>query len=321
MTSNSSIQNPTFVPPHPLKAAVLFLVFNRLNTTKQVFEAIRQAKPPRLYVAADGPRKAKDGEDTKVKEVRDFVISNVDWDCEVKTLFRKENLGCKIAVSGAIDWFFENEEMGIILEDDCLPSQSFFWFCEELLERYKNDMRVWHVGGNNFGYDHIEELQDYTFTRYGQVWGWASWKNRWDEYEPNLKDFESNFTSSQSICSSLDISYDEFNSMKKRFYNAKVGKINTWDYQWQATIILNHGLCIVPFKNLIKNLGDGIDATHTKNDTDRTHLPIFNLKFPVSENKNYIVDYKVEYFIKRKMGIKLNILNKVKQKLKRIFSI
>ena len=117
-----------FIPPHPLETAVLFLVFNRLDTTKQVFEAIRQAKPPRLYVAADGPRESKEGEKEKVKAVRKYVMDNIDWKCEVKTLFRDKNLGCKMAVSGAIDLFFENEEMGIILEDDCLPNQSFFGF-------------------------------------------------------------------------------------------------------------------------------------------------------------------------------------------------
>ncbi|MFP4332877.1 MAG: hypothetical protein ACLFQJ_06210, partial [Campylobacterales bacterium] len=138
-----------FTPPHPLKTAVLFLVFNRLDTTKQVFEAIRQAKPPRLYVAADGAREAKEGEDQKVKAIREYILQHIDWDCEVKTLFREKNLGCKIAVSSAITWFFENEEMGIILEDDCLPSQSFFWFCEELLERYKDDMRIMMVSGYN----------------------------------------------------------------------------------------------------------------------------------------------------------------------------
>ena len=115
-----------FIPKKPLETAVLFLVFNRLDTTKQVFEAIRKAKPPRLYIAADGPRESKEGEAEKVKAVREYVMSNINWDCEVKTLFRDKNLGCKYAVSGAIDWFFENEEMGIILEDDCLPSQSFF---------------------------------------------------------------------------------------------------------------------------------------------------------------------------------------------------
>lgn len=115
-----------FIPPYPLNTPVLFLVFNRLDTTKQVFEAIRQAKPPRLYVAADGAREEKKGEEQKVKAVREYILNNIDWNCEVKTLFRDKNLGCKYAVSGSINWFFENEEMGIILEDDCLPSQSFF---------------------------------------------------------------------------------------------------------------------------------------------------------------------------------------------------
>ena len=140
--NNSKLKNQhsKFTPPHPLNTAVLFLVFNRLDTTKQVFEAIQQAKPPRLYVAADGARELKEGEAEIVKAVREFVIQNIDWECEVKTLFREQNHGCKMAVSGAIDWFFANEEKGIILEDDCLPSQSFFWFCEELLYKYKDDM-------------------------------------------------------------------------------------------------------------------------------------------------------------------------------------
>ena len=135
----NNIQINEFKPPHQLNTAVLFLVFNRLKTTKQVFKAIRKAKPPRLYIAADGARIDQKDESKKVIEVREYISSNIDWECEVKTLFRERNHGCKLAVSEAIDWFFENEEMGIILEDDCLPSQSFFWFCEELLEKFKND--------------------------------------------------------------------------------------------------------------------------------------------------------------------------------------
>ena len=143
----------TFSPPYSLNTAVLFLVFNRLDTSKQVFQAISQAKPPRLYVAADGARVSKEGESEKVQAVRDYIMQNIDWKCEVKTLFRDENLGCKYAVSGAITWFFQNEEQGIILEDDCLPNQSFFWFCEELLERL---YATWNVAPEL----HIEILED-----------------------------------------------------------------------------------------------------------------------------------------------------------------
>lgn len=120
-------ESSAFTPPHQLKIPVLFLVFNRLDTTKQVFEVIRQAKPQRLYVAADGPRADRPGENEMVQAVRDYVMDSIDWDCEINTLFQDHNLGCKHAVSGAISWFFENEEMGIILEDDCLPDLRFFY--------------------------------------------------------------------------------------------------------------------------------------------------------------------------------------------------
>ena len=139
----------TFVTDITLTSPVLFLIFNRPETTQQVFSAIRKAKPPRLYVAADGPRSDYPNEDEKCEHSRK-IATNVDWDCEVKTFFRENNLGCKLAASQAIDWFFEQELEGIILEDDCLPDQSFFWFCQELLNRYRDDTRIMHIGGTNF---------------------------------------------------------------------------------------------------------------------------------------------------------------------------
>ena len=249
-----------FIPPHPLNTAVLFLVFNRLDTTKQVFEAIRQAKPPRLYIAADGARELKVGEAEKVKAVRDYVMSNIDWECEVKTLFREQNLGCKYAVSGAIDWFFENEEMGIILEDDCLPSQSFFWFCEELLEKYKDDMRVWNIGGYKPP-DIIGDEFSYTFSIFPQIWGWATWRSRWKYYDVNISVYREN--------KNIVLEYEYFKknhqniSRMKSLDNIIAGKVDTWDSQWNFTLRSNHALSIKPNKNLIQNIGFGADATHT----------------------------------------------------------
>ena len=175
----SQITTEHFVHPHPLKTAVLFLVFNRPDTTKQVFKAIRQAKPPRLYVAADGPRADKPGEAEKVEQARRIAMQ-VDWDCEVKTLFREKNLGCGKAVSSAIDWFFENEEEGIILEDDCLPSQSFFWFCEELLERYRLDMQSWpHIRDN----DYLQDIMsDKTAAKYWSKIFKTTYRNEIDSW-------------------------------------------------------------------------------------------------------------------------------------------
>lgn len=268
-----------FIPPKPLNTAVLFLVFNRLNVTKHVFQSIRQAKPPRLYIAADGARKDKTGEAEKIAAVRDYVLPNIDWNCEVKTLFREENLGCKYAVSSAIDWFFKQEEMGIILEDDCLPSQSFFWFCEELLERYKNDTRVWHISGCNFQDGQVRGDGDYYFAKYIHVWGWASWANRWKYYDVDMKSYEQ-FNASNQI-PNLFYKKESQQYWSGVFSKTWSGKIDTWDYQWVYTVLSNSGLSILPNKNLISNIGFGPDAVHTTNAKSKySKLPKYELPFP-----------------------------------------
>jgi hypothetical protein len=169
---------------------VLFLIFNRPNTTEQVFEAIAKAKPRCLFVAADGPRTDKEGEAEKCQAVRD-IIKRVDWDCEVKTLFREQNLGCKEAVSSAITWFFEQVEEGIILEDDCLPSDSFFSFCAELLEKYRDDKRIMMISGDNFQ-DGIQRGDaSYYFSSVPWIWGWATWRRAWRLYDREMQTFPS----------------------------------------------------------------------------------------------------------------------------------
>ena len=152
---------------------VPFLIFNRPNTTHAVFESIRVAQPPRLYVAADGPRRYKIGEKDLCQQARS-IATNVDWPCKVRTLFREEILGCRRAVSSAIDWFFENEEEGIILEDDCLPHPTWFRFAEELLERFRDDERIMCISAQHFqGTNHLLD-SSYFFSRYNYCWGWAS---------------------------------------------------------------------------------------------------------------------------------------------------
>jgi hypothetical protein len=248
------------LPPAPLQTAVLFLVFNRPETTAQVFEAIRQAKPPRLYVAADGPRIGREGEADRVAKVREIATA-VDWPCELKTLFREKNLGCKYAVSDAITWFFEQEEQGIILEDDCLPSQSFFWFCEILLNKYKHDTRLGMISGTKSCNAEFEGKSYYSFSRLVQIWGWATWRRAWQGYDvdiKNWKEFESlrglkNTGLSPHICSYL----------AEVFEKTHQNKINTWDYQWSYKCITEGLLTIFPKKNLILNIGFGPDATHT----------------------------------------------------------
>jgi hypothetical protein len=250
-----------FAAPAPLQTAVLFLVFNRPDTTKQVFEAIRQARPNRLYVAADGPRANRKGEAEHAEQVRQIATA-VDWACEVKTLFRNENLGCKKAVSSGIDWFFENEEQGIILEDDCYPSIAFFKFAEELLNKYKYDMRIWHISGVcTLSNEDILNEDSYYFSKFNHIWGWATWKDRWGYYDSTMPSYPlfvkekyiNNIFRNNKLC----------RIWIKNFNDVYQNKINTWDYQWYFTTWINNGLSIIPSKNLVSNIGFGSGATHT----------------------------------------------------------
>ena len=169
-----------------MQTALLFLIFNRLDTTALVFEKIRQAKPPRLYIAADGPREDNNDDRNKIVKVRE-IATKVDWPCEVKTLFRDKNLGCKKAISTAINWFFENEEQGIILEDDHSPSEDFFVLCDDLLERYKYSETVFCISGNNVLNERLSYKESYYFTSYFQGTGWASWSRAWKHSSLDIK--------------------------------------------------------------------------------------------------------------------------------------
>lgn len=248
--------------PHALNTAVLFLVFNRLDTTKQVFEEIRRAKPPRLYVAADGARDDKSGEAETTQSVRDYVMQNVDWDCEVKTLFRDKNLGCKYAVSSAISWFFENEEQGIILEDDVVPNQDFFYFVENNLEKYKNDHRVMMVSGMNYFSDSSLDTP-YFFSEYMNIWGWGSWRRSWNLYDVDMPEWSKSEVKK-------DIQNKYFSSyiwryLRNIFNMIEEKRINTWDIQWFFCCLYNHGVCIVPKVNMVTNIG--VDGTHGNGQT------------------------------------------------------
>ena len=299
------ISSNTFTPPHPLKTAVLFLIFNRPDTTEQVFEAIRQAKPKQLFVAADGPRIDRPGEEEKCAQVRK-IATQVDWDCEVKTLFRDENIGCRVAVSSAIDWFFENEEEGIILEDDCLPSQSFFWFCEELLERYRRDMRVMIVSGYNKQEIWNPGKYDYFFSHFGGIWGWASWRRAWILYDGEMKDLE---------CF-IENNYFEFllgkrlgNVRKKQMINVIRNDVDTWAYQWGFTRHMNSGLACVPSKNLVENIGFGPEATHTTGKNRRV-IKKHEINLPTHLNTIVVPNHEYDILFHEKRSFFSMLINK-----------
>jgi hypothetical protein len=238
-----------------MKTPVLFIIFNRLDTTKQVFEEIRKAKPSKLYIASGGPRGNKPGEKEIVESVRKYVLNNIDWQCEVKTLFSDKNFGPKHAVSNAIKWFFESEETGIILEHDCLPSQSFFRFCEELLEYYKNDERIGMISGFNPFSEEINNDSSFFFSKYNLCWGWASWRRVWKDYDVEMKlwgkDRKTKLIKEFANNKFLVEKYWYF--LFDLFY-FKVDE-GSWDAQFSYLLFKNKMLSIVPSKNLIENIG------------------------------------------------------------------
>lgn len=239
-----------------LNVAVLFLVFNRLDNTRAVFEQIKKAKPPRIYIASDGPRKDKVDEGLVVQDVRSYILSGVDWDCEVFTLFRDSNLGCGIAVSQAISWFFEHEEMGIILEDDCVPSQSFFGFCQEMLIKYKDNDKVSMICGTNYNSDLTNEPY-YFFSKNFHMWGWASYRRFWQNYDFDMVSWGRD-VGLKELCKHMSIFEAIYYGLN--FDLVKLGFINTWDYQLMFACVRSGNFAILPSKNLITNIG--IDGTH-----------------------------------------------------------
>lgn len=250
-----------FNAQYSLNTAVLFLVFNRPDTTARVFEAIRQAKPPRLYVASDGPRDGLAGDTTSVANVRQIATA-VDWPCEVKTLYQSKNLGCKYGPKTGIDWFFEQEERGIILEDDCLPHPDFFGFCEMLLERYCDDERVCVITGNNFQNGQRRGSASYYFSRYNHVWGWATWRRAWSQNDTGIsfwpewrvsKDWKNTFPDS------VESVY--WRRIFDRVYEKRIE--TAWDYPWTASVWYRGGLTATPNVNLVSNIGFGPGSTHT----------------------------------------------------------
>lgn len=294
---------------------ILVLAFNRPGTTKILFDNIQEIKPSKIYFACDGPRRSKGEEELqKVNEVR-ALKDTIDWECEVKTLFRTKNLGCGMGVSEAISWFFDEEEMGIILEDDCIPDQSFYAYCNELLEYYKEDSRVTHINGNNFNCtSFIQSDYDYHFGYYPQVWGWASWRRAWKEYRYFLDG--DIIPSDPKAYSHLNWNANELYVQTRRWKRA--GKeIDTWDYQWHAINQIQGNLAIIPKKNLITNIGDM--GTHIGGKEDeRINLPTSKIDSPLHKPPYFLIDFRAgKHMMKHMIRYKKRYL--LKQKLKELW--
>lgn len=294
---------------------ILFIIFNRPTETKIVFESIRRIAPAKLYIAADGPRQSRPSDQEKCAETRS-VVSMVDWPCKVSTIMSENNMGCGKAVSEAISWFFDHEEQGIILEDDCVATDSFFRFCEELLKKFKYDTRIMHIGGTNHNPAFCRDPEySYFFSQVGHMWGWATWRRAWALYDITMKIFPE--ISEKGYFKDLYPNAFVRKYSTNNFLKTYKKKLDTWDYQWEFTRLINSGLSIVPKYNLVENIGFGPDATHTfsnKNYFDLAHTkelsfplshPPFIIKDTKSENKHY--NKLLKWIVKRKILAKIGL--------------
>ena len=241
---------------------VLLITWRRPHTLRQVIDAIRPLAPSLLFVACDGPNPERLGEAEKVAATRAVIEHEIDWPCQIERLYSDVNQGCRLGVSRAISWFFEQVEEGIVLEDDCVPHPDFFPYCTALLERYRHDMRVWCISGNNFQNGKWRGDGNYYFGCIPLIWGWATWRSRWQYYDAELTQWPS--LRDSGLLESI------FRDPMERKYWSRIwqrlldqGKPDTWDYQWTFTCLANGGLTAIPNRNLVSNVGFGEDATHT----------------------------------------------------------
>ena len=264
---------------------VLFIIFRRKEIALRSLEGIRKAKPSKLYLACDGPRQHVDGEAAIVEETRQAVLKAIDWECEVYTLFQVENLGCGPGVYSAINWLFEHEEQGIILEDDCIADVSFFAYAAELLERYQSDDRIGMIAVTN-QIDKYQIPHSYCFSKYAACWGWATWKRAWKNMDIHM-----NFLSSHQHDIFTNRGYLGKENSRWAYQTDMIRKqrVSAWDWQWYFSLASQNQLCIFPQKNLISNIGNDTLATHTSH-TD-IYIQSHNLNFPLSHPKYMMPDY------------------------------
>jgi hypothetical protein len=240
---------------------IAFLMFNRPELTRQVFERIRDAKPERLLVVADGAREGHPEDAAKVDAAR-RIVETVDWPCEVAHNYADRNMGCRRRVTTGLDWVFSQVEDAVILEDDCLPDMSFFPFCAELLERFRLDTRIAYISGNNWAAERYSERCSYHVSKVGGIWGWATWRRSWALYDDTAQVW--------CTCKERRVHYEVLRNARwakafERGMDATVqGQVDTWDYRWALSFILSPMLAVNPVVNLVGNIGFGPDGTHTQ---------------------------------------------------------
>lgn len=249
---------------------VAFFIFNRPDVTAKVFAKIAAARPRKLLLVADAPRSAEETDGCRAARA---VVEKIDWECEVLRNFSEVNLGCRRRVSSGLDWVFSQVEEAIILEDDCLPTPSFFDYCSNLLERYRDDERIMHISGDNFQRGQSRTDASYYFSHYPHIWGWASWRRAWQYYDVTMATWPAN----RALIRGLFANEEEANFWAEKFDRVYAGKIDTWAHQWTYTCLSQSGLTIAPNVNLVSNIGFGPGATHARRKKEYAELPTVDI--------------------------------------------
>ena len=261
---------------------ILLCVFNRPGLTTQVFEAIARQKPKRLLIAGDGPRVNRP-DDQELVERTKKILERIDWNCTVQSDFSTSNLGCRAQMAKAITWGFQHCERMIILEDDCVPDDSFFPYCRELLDHYADEKRIMTVSGNTYPTSGFNDYS-YRFSKYPLIWGWASWRRAWQHYDLEMQQWQDSAVRQRVLDEFMDCEAER-NFWRDIFDRQSAGEINTWDYSWTFACWLNRGLTILPRQNLVSNIGFGDHATHTLD----SNSPMANrLTFPIEVSNHRV---------------------------------
>lgn len=307
-----------------LETPVLLIIFNRFDTTRQVFEAIKKQKPNKFFIAADGARSDVPGDVEKCSLIRKWVLENIDWECEVKTLFQEQNLGCGNGPATAISWFFDHVEEGIILEDDCVPDISFFEYCAILLEKYRHVNSISIISGSNFDknckYKPVGE--SYFFSVFPFTWGWATWKRNWNHFDRTIKKWGN---TDKRLFLEFISDNTEFKSLWKKIFDDifKDQPSDIWDYQFFFASFWQKQLSIIPSVNLVTNIGDGTEATHTQcYGSEMTNVPRSSISFPLIHPSSITRNLDYDIFLQEiNYGRIENItlIKKIKRMIKNTF--
>ncbi|MCK5134020.1 MAG: hypothetical protein KAR40_17960 [Candidatus Sabulitectum sp.] len=295
---------------------VLLITFNRPDKAGKVLERIKEARPSLLCIACDGPRPGRDDDIARIKAIHDMV-GRIDWCVNVKTLFRDTNLGCGPAVSQAITWFMEQAGEGIILEDDCLPDPTFFRFCGEMLDRYRNTTSVMQIAGYNLASGQYDPGYDYFFSQFGWQWGWATWKRAWDHFDLTMSSWP--YFKGRGFHK-----YYPFSPERVAIWDrAYAGESTTWDYQWAFSMTTNRGLSVVPRYSMVENIGFGPDATHGTNDITgaRYRVPVQPIRFPLTHERYVYPDHAYDtllLLVHSKLYCKRNLFSRFQSRLRRL---